>query len=70
MHSVKNTSEGMTHARPLIPDIPFHPGLIYMPPPKPVRPQMSGSHESSQNSDSSGSTISGMGYFKSLPKTQ
>ena len=33
MHSVNNVDEGMTHTRPLIPDVPFHPGPTYRPPP-------------------------------------
>ena len=55
MHSVNNADEGMTYTRPLIPDVPFHPGPTYRPPPK-HRSHMPRSHESSQNSDSSGST--------------
>ena len=37
MHAVNNVDEGMTHTRPLIPDVPFHPGPTYRPPPKPIR---------------------------------
>ena len=37
MHSVNNTNRGMTHKRPLIPDVPFYPGPTYRPPPKPIR---------------------------------
>ena len=48
MHSLINADEGMTHTRPLIPDIPFHPGLTYRSPPKPIRSNMPGSQESSQ----------------------
>ena len=33
MHSVNNADEGMTHNRPLIPDVPFHPGPTYRPAP-------------------------------------
>ena len=33
MHLVNNADEGMIHTRSLIPDIPFHPGLTYRPPP-------------------------------------
>ena len=58
MHSINNTNEGITHTRPLIPDVPFHPGPTYRPPLKSVRSQMPGSHEGSQSSDSSGSTNS------------
>ena len=51
-HSVKNADEGMTHTRPLIPDDPFHPGLTYRPPPKPIISNMPRSQESSQSSPS------------------
>ena len=40
MHSINNVDERMTHARPLIPDVPFHPGPTYRPPPKPIRSNM------------------------------
>ena len=53
MHSINNMNEGMAHTRPLIPDLPFHPGPNYRPPPKLIRPSMPRSQESS---DSSGST--------------
>ena len=46
----------MTHTRPLIPDVPFHPGPTYRPPPKLIRSNMPRSQESSQSSDSSGNT--------------
>ena len=47
MHSAKNnTDEGMTHTRPLIPDVPFHPGPTYRLPPKPIRSNMPRSQES------------------------
>ena len=52
MHSVNNVDEGMTHTRPLIPDVPFHPGPSYRPPPKPIRSNMPRSQESSQSSPS------------------
>ena len=56
MLSINNADEGMTHTRPLTPDVPFYPGLTYRPPPKPIRSEMPGSHEGSQSSNSSGST--------------
>ena len=34
-HSIKNMNGKMTNNNPLIPDVPFHPGPIYRPPPKP-----------------------------------
>ena len=46
-HSINNADEGMTHTRPLIPDVPFHPGPNYRPPPKPIRSNMPRSQESS-----------------------
>ena len=52
MHSVNNKDEGMTQTRPLIPDVPFHPGPTYRPPPKPIRSNMPRGQESSQSSPS------------------
>ena len=52
MHSVNNAREGMTHTRLLIPDVPFHPGPTFRPPPKPIRSNMPRSQESSQSSPS------------------
>ena len=52
MHSVNNVEEGMTHTRPSIPDVPFHPGLTYRPLPKPIRSNMPRSQESPQSSPS------------------
>ena len=52
MHSVNNVDEGMTHTRPLIQDVPFHPGPTYRPPPKPIRSNMPSIQESSQSSPS------------------
>ena len=40
------------NTRPLIPDVPFHPGLTYRAPPKPVRSNMPRSQEISQSSSS------------------
>ena len=31
-HTINDADTGMTHTRPLIPDVPFHPGLTYRPP--------------------------------------
>ena len=50
MHTVNNVDEGMVHTRPLIPDVPSHHGPSYMPPSKPIRPNMPRSQESSQSS--------------------
>ena len=40
------------HTKPLIPDVPFHPGPTYRPLPKPIRSNMPKSQESSQSSSS------------------
>ena len=58
MHSVNNVDEGMTHTRPLIQDIPFHPGPTYRPPPKPIRSNVPKSQESSQSTPSPGNVSS------------
>ena len=50
MHIINNADVGMTHTKPLIPDVPFHPGLNYRPPPKPIRSNVPRHHESSQSS--------------------
>ena len=55
-HSVNNVDEEMIHTRPLIPDVPFHPGPTYRPPSKPIKSNMPRRQESSQSSDSSGNT--------------
>ena len=52
MHTINNVDEGMTHIRPLIPDVPLPPGSTYRPPPKPIRSNMPQSQESSQSSSS------------------
>ena len=41
MHSINNVNGKMTNNDPLIPDVPFHPGPVYRPPPKPIRHDMS-----------------------------
>ena len=51
-HSENNVDEGMAHTRPLMPDVPFHPGPTYRPPSKPIRSNMSRDQESSQSSPS------------------
>ena len=43
----------MTHTRPIIPNVPFHPGLTSRPPPKPIRSSIPRSQESSQSTNSS-----------------
>ena len=53
MHSVNYADEGMTHTRPLIPDVPYHPSPNYGSPPKPIRSNISRSQESSESTNSS-----------------
>ena len=48
MHTINNADTGMPHTKPLILDVPFHPGLAYRPPPKPIRSNVPRSQESSQ----------------------
>ena len=52
MHTINNVDAGMTHTRPLILGVPFHPGSTYRTPPKPIRSNMPRSQESSQGSPS------------------
>ena len=52
-HSVNSADERMIYTRPLIADVPFHPGLTYKPPPIPVRLNIPRSQESSQSTNSS-----------------
>ena len=59
-HSKNNVDEGMTDTRPLIPDVPFHPGPTYRPPPKPIRSNMLRSQESLQHSPCSENISSGI----------
>ena len=47
MHIINNVDAGMTHTKPLIPDVPFCPGLTYRPPPKPIRSNVPRSQVSS-----------------------
>ena len=42
----------MTHTKPLIPDVPFHPGPTYRPPLKHIRSTVPKSQQSSQSSSS------------------
>ena len=41
MHSINNVSGRMTNNNPLIPDVPFHPGPVYRPLPKPIKQDIS-----------------------------
>ena len=49
MHSINNTNDKMTNNNPLIPDVPFHPGPVYRPPPKPIK-QITTHAQSAQSS--------------------
>ena len=40
-HSINSVKGKITNNNPLIPDVPFHPGPDYRPPPKPIRHDMS-----------------------------
>ena len=83
MDSINNVHEGMTHTSPFLPDVPFHPGPTYRPPPKPIRSNMPRSQKSSQSSCNPENTSSdinldfeenspilGRCYFRSLSKTR
>ena len=41
MHSINNMNGQMTNNNPLIPDVLFHPGPGYRPPPKPIKQDVS-----------------------------
>ena len=41
MHSINNVSGKMTNNNTLIPDVPFHPGPVYRPLPKPIKQDVS-----------------------------
>ena len=56
-HSINNMDEEMTHTRPLIPDVPFHPDLTYRPPPKPIRSNMSRGQEGSPSQENINSDV-------------
>ena len=49
MHSINNMNGELTDDKTLIPDVPFHPGPVYRPPPKPVRHDVS-NQQGSQSS--------------------
>ena len=85
MNTVNNANEGMAHKKPMIPDVPIHPGLILRPPPKPIRSTISANQQTSHSLTSTGDTninsniniefkekltISGRHYFRKLSKTQ
>ena len=41
MHSINNVSGRMMNNNPLIPNVPFHPGPVYRPQPKPIKQDVS-----------------------------
>ena len=49
-HSINNVNEKMTGNKPLIPDVPFHPGPVYRTLPKPIRHDMSNQQGSQSSS--------------------
>ena len=49
MHSINNVNAKRTDHKLLIPDVPFHPGPVYRPPPNPTRHDMS-NQQGSQSS--------------------
>ena len=50
MHSINNANGKMPDNRPLIPDVPFHPGPVYRPPPKPIKHDVSNQQGSQSSS--------------------
>ena len=50
-HTLNNVDAGVMHTKPLIPDVPFHPGPRYRLPPKPIRSNIPLSQESSPSVD-------------------
>ena len=50
MHSINNTNNKMGNGNPLIPDGAFHPVLVYRPPPKRIKQNMTHA-QSSQSSN-------------------
>ena len=40
-HSISSVSGKITNNNPLIPDVPFHPGPVYRPLPKPIKQDVS-----------------------------
>ena len=51
MHSINNVSGKMTNNSPLIPDVPFHPGPVCRPLPKPIKQDMSYPHSSQSSTN-------------------
>ena len=51
MHSINNANGKMTNNNLLIPDVPFHPGPVYRPPPKPIKQDASYPQSSQSSTD-------------------
>ena len=50
MHSINKANGKMTYNKPLIPDVPFHQGPVYRPPPQPIRHDLSNQQGSQSSS--------------------
>ena len=50
-HSINNVNGRMTNNNPLIPDVPFHPGPVYRPPPKLIKQDVSYPQSSQSSTD-------------------
>ena len=50
-NSTNNANDKMTNNNPLIPDVPFHPGPVYRPPPKPIKQDASYPQSSQSSTD-------------------
>ena len=50
-HSINNVNGKMTNKNPLIPDVPFHPGPVYKPPPKLIKQDVSYPQSSQSSTD-------------------
>ena len=58
MHSTNDANDKMAKCNPLIPDGAFYPGLVYRPPPKPIKKNMTHAQSSqSSNIDNNNSDI-------------
>ena len=62
MHSINNANGRMTNNNPLVPDVPFHPGPVYRPLPKPIKQDVS--HPQSSQGSSNIENINPNFYFE------
>ena len=51
MHSINNANDKMTNSNSLIPNVPFHPGPVYRPLPKPIKQDVSYPQTSQSSTD-------------------